>query len=162
MYVVGCVNWVGCKLQQQLILVLPGSNHFDMAPETLRLPEISVCHSWIICMLYFITMVNSLCFTVIVMLPIAIPTGQSLVLDFTNGMYYSNLTLSASHADFFVVSGWPDGYAFIISFLVPVWTIGSFVNSVNISEEASSAVIAVPWAIVSAIGTAGLLGWSSC
>jgi len=77
-------------------------------------------------------------------------------------MYYSNLTLSASHADFFVVSGWPDGYAFIISFLVAVWTIGSFVNSVNIGEEASGAAVAVPWAIVSAIGTTGLLGWSSC
>lgn len=31
-------------------------------------------------------------------------------------------------------------------------------SSVHISEEASNAAIAVPWAIVSAIGIAGVLG----
>jgi hypothetical protein len=30
---------------------------------------------------------------------------------------------------------------------------------VHISEEASNAAIAVPWAIVSAVGIAGVLGW---
>lgn len=36
---------------------------------------------------------------------------------------------------------------------------GSFDSSVHISEEASNAAVAVPWAIVSAIGIAGILGW---
>ena len=36
---------------------------------------------------------------------------------------------------------------------------GSFDSSVHISEEASNASVAVPWAIVYAIGIAGLLGW---
>jgi len=36
---------------------------------------------------------------------------------------------------------------------------GSFDSSVHISEEASNAAVAVPWAIVSAIGIAGVLGW---
>lgn len=36
---------------------------------------------------------------------------------------------------------------------------GSFDSSVHISEEASNAAVAVPWAIVSAIGIAGALGW---
>lgn len=35
---------------------------------------------------------------------------------------------------------------------------GSFDSSVHISEEASNAATAVPWAIVSAIGIAGVLG----
>jgi amino acid transporter len=74
------------------------------------------------------------------------------------------------------VNGWPNGYAFILSFLAPAWTIckgihakysailirnylpGSFDSSVHISEEASNAATAVPWAIVSAIGIAGVLG----
>lgn len=36
---------------------------------------------------------------------------------------------------------------------------GSFDSSVHISEEASNAAVAVPWAIVTAIGIAGVLGW---
>ena len=36
---------------------------------------------------------------------------------------------------------------------------GSFDSSVHISEEASNAAVAVPWAIVGAIGIAGVLGW---
>lgn len=36
---------------------------------------------------------------------------------------------------------------------------GSFDSSVHISEEASNAATAVPWAIVNAIGIAGILGW---
>ncbi|KAG2132334.1 hypothetical protein DEU56DRAFT_952544 [Suillus clintonianus] len=35
----------------------------------------------------------------------------------------------------------------------------SFDSSVHISEESSNAATAVPWAIVSAIGIAGILGW---
>ncbi|TFK30972.1 amino acid/polyamine transporter I, partial [Crucibulum laeve] len=44
---------------------------------------------------------------------------------------------------------------FVISF-----SLGSFDSSVHISEEASNAATAVPWAIVWAIGIAGLLGWA--
>ncbi len=40
--------------------------------------------------------------------------------------------------------------------------IGSFDSSVHISEEASNAATAVPWAIVNAIGIAGVLGWGEC
>ncbi|KAG2338938.1 amino acid transporter [Suillus weaverae] len=87
---------------------------------------------------------------------------------------------SASYAlgNFTNLNGWPDGYAFILSFLAPSWTIGifsqgvarvistdvmfkgSFDSSVHISEESSNAATAVPWAIVSAIGIAGILGWA--
>ncbi|KIJ18187.1 PF00324 AA_permease [Paxillus involutus ATCC 200175] len=88
-----------------------------------------------------------LCLAVIIALPAATPK------EFKN---------SASFAlgNFSNFNGWTDGYAFILSFLAPLWTICSFDSSVHISEEASNAATAVPWAIVSAIGIAGVLGWA--
>lgn len=56
------------------------------------------------------------------------------------------------------LSSWPNGFAFCLSMLAPVWTICSFDCAVSISEEASNASIAVPAAIVGAIGSAGVLG----
>lgn len=47
----------------------------------------------------------------------------------------------------------------VIAWLSPVWSIGGFDSCVHISEEASNASTAVPWAITSAIATAGVLGW---
>lgn len=37
--------------------------------------------------------------------------------------------------------------------------LASFDSSVHISEEASNAATAVPWAIVGAIAISGILGW---
>ncbi|CUA75899.1 putative amino-acid permease PB24D3,02c [Schizosaccharomyces pombe 972h-] [Rhizoctonia solani] len=67
---------------------------------------------------------------------------------------------SASYAlsDFTNLSVYPDGFAFFLSWLAPVWTIGSYDSSVHISEEASNAAVAVPWSIVGAIGISGILG----
>lgn len=42
-----------------------------------------------------------------------------------------------------------------------LFTSGSFDSSVHISEEASNAATAVPWAIVGAISIAGVLGWGA-
>ncbi|KAF7297454.1 GABA permease [Mycena indigotica] len=62
-------------------------------------------------------------------------------------------------------SGWPDGYAFILSFLAPAWTVGElddiagFDTSVHISEEAKNAPRAVPFAIMSATVLSSVLGW---
>ncbi|KAG2072013.1 amino acid transporter [Suillus decipiens] len=88
-----------------------------------------------------------LCLAVIIGLPAATPKA--------------NMN-SASYAfgNFTNLNGWPNGYAFILSFLAPAWTIASFDSSVHISEESSNAATAVPWAIVSAIGIAGILGWA--
>lgn len=78
------------------------------------------------------------------------------------------------------VNGWPDGYAFVLSFLAPVWTIGASIafsspkrrffslvsfyagaydSSVHISEEAANARTAVPFAIISSAAIAGIVGW---
>ncbi|KAI0258155.1 amino acid/polyamine transporter I [Gloeopeniophorella convolvens] len=88
-----------------------------------------------------------LCLGVIVALPAATP---------------SELKNSASYAlgNFTNLYDWPNGFAFILSFLAPLWTICSFDSSVHISEEASNAATAVPWAIVWAIAIAGILGWA--
>jgi amino acid transporter len=47
----------------------------------------------------------------------------------------------------------------VLAWLSPVWSIGGFDSCVHISEEASNASTAVPWAIAAAIITAGILGW---
>ncbi|KAI6001722.1 amino acid permease-domain-containing protein [Pisolithus marmoratus] len=86
-----------------------------------------------------------LCIVVIVVLPAATPKE------------YIN---SASYAlgNFTNLNGWPDGYAFILSLVAPLWTICSFDSAVHISEEASNAATAVPWAIVNSITISSILG----
>lgn len=58
-----------------------------------------------------------------------------------------------------LVNGWSDGYAFILSFLAPLWAIGAFDSTLHISEEATNANVAVPWAMICACSIAGVLGW---
>jgi len=88
-----------------------------------------------------------LCLAVIIALPAATPK------EFKNDA-------SFALGNFTNLNGWPNGYAFILSFLAPLWTICSFDSAVHISEEAANAATAVPWAIVSAIAVAGVLGWA--
>ncbi|KAL0952584.1 hypothetical protein HGRIS_006840 [Hohenbuehelia grisea] len=88
-----------------------------------------------------------LCLAVIIALPAATPS------EFKN-------TAKFALGEFTNLNGWPKGFAFMLSFLAPIWTIGSFDASVHISEEASNAATAVPWAIINAIGIAGVLGWA--
>lgn len=88
-----------------------------------------------------------LSFAIIIALPIATPS------EYKNSAEYA----LGSFTNF---NGWTDGYAFILSFLAPLWTICSFDSTVHISEEASNAATAVPWAIVYAISIAGVLGWA--
>ncbi|KAF9237249.1 amino acid/polyamine transporter I [Melanogaster broomeanus] len=87
-----------------------------------------------------------LCFVVIIALPVATP---------------GELKNSASYVfgNFTNVSGWPDGFAFILGLLAPLWTISGYDASLHISEEASNAATTVPWGIVLAIAIAGILGW---
>ncbi|KAJ7686608.1 amino acid permease-domain-containing protein [Mycena olivaceomarginata] len=88
-----------------------------------------------------------LCLVVIIALPIATPAALKNSAEFALGKFQN-------------FNGWPDGYAFFLSWLSPLWTICSFDSSVHISEEASNAATAVPWAIVCAIAIAGVLGWA--
>jgi len=88
-----------------------------------------------------------LCFAVIIGLPAATPS------EFRN-------SAKVALGDFSAVTGWSNGYAFFLSFLAPLWTICSFDSGVHISEEASNAASAVPWAIVNAVAVGGVLGFA--
>ncbi|CAI7579624.1 unnamed protein product [Penicillium pancosmium] len=56
---------------------------------------------------------------------------------------------------------WPTGWAFIMAWLSPIWTIGAFDSCVHMSEEATHASRAVPLGIISSAGLCGVLGWLS-
>ncbi|KAK0624578.1 gaba permease [Bombardia bombarda] len=54
---------------------------------------------------------------------------------------------------------WPTGWAFMLAWLSPIWTIGAFDSCVHMSEEASNAAKAVPMGILMSIGMCWLLGF---
>ncbi|KAG2049922.1 amino acid transporter [Suillus hirtellus] len=92
------------------------------------------------------TLVNAcLCFIIIIALPVATPP------DYRNS---ANFALG----DFTNLAGWPSGFAFILSLMAPLYTIGGYDASVHMSEEASNAAMAIPWAIVGSIAVSAVLG----
>ena len=54
--------------------------------------------------------------------------------------------------------GWNNGWAFMLSFLTPVWVVSGFESWATIAEEASNAAKAVPFAMVSSLMTAMVTG----
>ncbi|KAF2087162.1 gaba permease [Saccharata proteae CBS 121410] len=54
---------------------------------------------------------------------------------------------------------WPTGWAFMLSWLSPIWTIGAFDSCVHLAEEAANATKAVPYGILMSIGSCWLFGW---
>ncbi|GBE87720.1 APC amino acid permease [Sparassis latifolia] len=117
---------------------------------------ILICHatvaslaSSIIARLQTIYMVLNilLCLGIIIALPASTPDG------FKNSARYA-------FGGFVNYSGWPDGFAFVLSFLAPLWTISGFDSSLHISEETTNAAKAVPYALISATFVAGVLGWA--
>ncbi|KAF8890636.1 amino acid/polyamine transporter I [Infundibulicybe gibba] len=154
---VASIDW-GCAVQVMAAASINSNQTFEATPGQLFgvYAAIIISHA-ILCGLatsvlaklqtVYVALNVILCFAVIIALPITTPT------EFKN-------TASFALGDFTNLNGWPNGFAFIMSFLSPLWTICSFDSSVHISEEASNAATAVPWAIVLAIGIAGLLGWA--
>lgn len=64
-------------------------------------------------------------------------------------------------ADFENTGFWPNnGWAFMLSFLTPVWVVSGFESAATIAEEASNAAKAVPFAMISSLVTGGLAGWA--
>lgn len=53
-----------------------------------------------------------------------------------------------------------NGWAFMLSFLTPVWVVSGFESAATIAEEASNAAKAVPFAMVSSLVTATVTGWA--
>ena len=54
---------------------------------------------------------------------------------------------------------WPTGWAFMLSWLSPIWTINAFDACVHMSEEAENAVKAVPYGILMSIGSCWIFGF---
>lgn len=93
------------------------------------------------------TFVNlCLCFIVIIALPIATPPEYRNSASFALGSFMN-------------LAGWPSGFAFILSFMAPLYSIGGYDASVHMSEEASNAATAIPLAITSSIAMSVVLGW---
>ncbi|KAJ7038980.1 APC amino acid permease [Mycena alexandri] len=95
----------------------------------------------------FITINIALILVLVIGLPIATPRDLKNDAKYVFGNF-TNLT------------PWPNGYAFILSFLAPLWTVGGFDVGVHISEEALNANVAVPWAIMSVTAIGCTLGFA--
>ncbi|KAL8820765.1 MAG: hypothetical protein Q9223_001081 [Gallowayella weberi] len=54
---------------------------------------------------------------------------------------------------------WPTGWAFMLSWLSPIWTIGSFDSCIHMSEECVNATKAVPAGILMSIGSCWVFGF---
>ncbi|KAF9734691.1 hypothetical protein PMIN03_004135 [Paraphaeosphaeria minitans] len=57
---------------------------------------------------------------------------------------------------------WSPGFAWFLTWLSPIWTIGGFDSCVHMSEEASNATKAVPYGILMSIGSCWFFGWIVC
>ncbi|KAF7366997.1 APC amino acid permease [Mycena sanguinolenta] len=92
----------------------------------------------------FVIAVNfALILAVIISLPAATPK------EFKNDTRYAL-------GKFNNINDWPNGFAFCLSFLTPLWVIAGFDVTAHISEEASNANFAVPWANMMSTGLARL------
>ncbi|KAF9254651.1 amino acid transporter [Marasmius fiardii PR-910] len=96
--------------------------------------------------LFFIFINIVVCLVVLIGLPASVPP------ELKNDASYVFL-------HFENVSSWPNGFAFVLGFLAPLWVVGGFDSTVHVSEEARNANIAVPWAIMGAVTLASVLGW---
>jgi len=151
------IDW-GCAVQVMAAATIGSDGTFQ--PTSAQLfgvyAAIVVSHGFICCLgtavlarlqSLYVTLNVLLCLAVIIGLPAATPS------EFRN-------STKVALGDFNDLTGWNQGYAFILSFLSPLWTIASFDSSVHISEEASNAATAVPWAIINAVAVGGVLGFA--
>lgn len=59
------------------------------------------------------------------------------------------------------ISGWQDGWSFLICFQSAVWTIGAFDSSIHVGgDSAHNAQVAVPFGIITSIGACWVLGFA--
>ncbi|KAJ3803869.1 amino acid/polyamine transporter I [Lentinula aff. lateritia] len=97
--------------------------------------------------LVYILVNIGLCFAIIFGLPANTPS------EFKNDAKYA-------FGKFQNLSSWPDGFAFILGFLAPLWVVGGFDSTVHISEEARNASTAIPWAVMLSTAVSCVLGWA--
>lgn len=80
---------------------------------------------------------------------IALPIGKAA--NRNDGAYIFATTAN--------LTTWPTGWAFVLSWLSPIWTIGGFDSCIHMSEEAANATKAVPYGILMSIGSCWLFGF---
>jgi amino acid transporter len=85
---------------------------------------------------------------------VALPIGKAM-----NGGPVNSGSYVFGHID--NLTTWPAGWAFMLAWLSPIWTIGAFDSCVHMSEEATHATRAVPLGILWSIGLCGILGFLS-
>ncbi|KAF7351725.1 APC amino acid permease [Mycena sanguinolenta] len=152
---VGSVSW---SIALQIAACVTIESNFTWAPTTAQLFGIStavlVAQALVACfatrimarLQNFVIAVNfALILVVIISLPAATPK------EFKNDARYAL-------GKFDNINGWPNGFAFCLSFLTPLWVIASFDVTAHISEEASNANFAVPWANMMATSIAVITG----
>jgi len=82
---------------------------------------------------------------------IALPVGKHLSSQRNDAHYIFAQTEN--------LTTWPTGWAFMLAWLSPIWTIGGFDSCVHMSEEAANAAKAVPYGIMMSIGSCWILGF---
>ncbi|EEQ29902.1 GABA-specific permease [Microsporum canis CBS 113480] len=85
---------------------------------------------------------------------IALPIGRSRTVEGINSAAYV-----FGHID--NLTTWPAGWAFMLAWLSPIWSVGAFDSCIHMSEEAMNAAKAVPYGILGAIGACWSLGFVS-
>ncbi|SJL03865.1 uncharacterized protein ARMOST_07222 [Armillaria ostoyae] len=124
-----------------------------------------------------ITLVCSIDYTCAQMITTAIAVNSDGATNLSSGATFVGTTVTAiiallvasgdnkvSTKDAFTLfennTGWSNnGWAFLLAFTAPMWTLTGYDSAAHISEEVSGADIAAPVAIITAVaGTAGL-GW---
>ncbi|KAF4633009.1 hypothetical protein G7Y89_g5115 [Cudoniella acicularis] len=91
-------------------------------------------------------------FTMLLALIIALAAGTPSELKNTASFVFGDF----QNMGFWTNNGW----AFMLSFLTPVWVVSGFESSATIAEESSNAAKAVPFAMVSSLITGMITGWA--
>ncbi|KAL6818091.1 amino acid transporter [Trichoderma sp. SZMC 28013] len=91
-------------------------------------------------------------FALIVATIIALPVSMRLRnIPINSGSYVFSYSVNETT--------WPSGWAFMLSWLSPIWTIGAFDSCVHMSEEAKNPTKAVPIGILASIGGCWIFGF---
>ncbi|KAF8999307.1 amino acid/polyamine transporter I [Cyathus striatus] len=96
---------------------------------------------------YSITLNILLFVALLIALPVATPPEFKNSASFAFGNF-ENLSL------------WPSGFAFMLSWLAPAWTMGGIDSGVHISEEVKNASVNVPRTIIVSTALGCVLGWA--
>ncbi|KAL4249810.1 Amino Acid-Polyamine-Organocation Transporter [Abortiporus biennis] len=72
----------------------------------------------------------------------------------------NKVSTRAAFTDFENNTGWKnDGWAFLLSFAAPMWSLTGYDSAAHISEEISGAARAAPTAILVSVASVGSMGW---